>query len=281
MLSSLLIPESAGLAAQFAEDFKVWCFGYDPATGELEWGYVWMLFIQPILLIGITLLVWWRPLQEARSVSSTRFGPYIGISFLIACGLGLGLVSIGDFDKLSATGAPTFPGERIRTHHIPLPFTLVNQDGREINPIQSEKVVLITGVYASCGYTCPLILAQTKRVLDKLSEAEKEELLIVAITLDPDRDTPEVLKAMTEAQRLTSPLFNAVTGNPDNVNEILDRYGFARTRDPETGIIDHTNLFILIDRAGKIAFRFSLGEIQEDWLEKALHLVIAEDKEKT
>ena len=62
------------------------------------------------------------------------------------------------------------------------------------------------------------------------------------------------------------------------MNEVLDHYGFSRTKNLETGIIDHTNLFILVDRAGKIAFRFSLGEVQEAWLEDALRLLIAEDK---
>ena len=276
MLSVLFVPKSAGAAAQFAEDFKVWCFGYDPATGQMEWGYVWMLLIQPFFLIGIVLVVWWTPLSEARAVSSVRFAPYIGASLAIAFGLGLGLVSLSD-----ASGATddvtSFPAERIRTAQTPLPFRLVNQEGDTIDLNElNDRVVVITGVYASCGYTCPLILAQTKRLLGKLSEEEKSRLTIIAITLDPEHDTQPVLAALTRAQRLESPLFNAVTGDPEYVNEVLDRYNFSRTRNPETGLIDHANLFLMIDKAGKIAYRFSIGEIQESWMEKALHLLINE-----
>lgn len=278
MLAVLFIPESAGAASQFAEDFKIWCFGYDPATGQMEWSYVLMLLIQPLMMIGVIVLVWWKPLQEAKSVSTEHLSPYVGGAFLLACSLGVGLVSFNDIKGYQTEVNLDFPGERIRTHHSPLPFSLVNQDRQAIDLDQfKNRVVLITGVYTSCGYTCPLILGQAKHVLKQLSDDEQRQLSVIAITLDPRHDTPDVLKLFAEGQELESPLFNAVTGNPAYVNEVLDYYGFARSIDPETGIIDHENLFILIDRSGKIAFRFSLGEIQEAWLEDALHLLIAEE----
>ena len=43
----------------------------------------------------------------------------------------------------------------------------------------------------------------------------------------------------------------------------LDRMQMARDRDPETGVINHANLFLLIDRDGRLAYRLGLGERQQ------------------
>jgi cytochrome oxidase Cu insertion factor (SCO1/SenC/PrrC family) len=50
----------------------------------------------------------------------------------------------------------------------------------------------------------------------------------------------------------------------------------ARERNPQTGMIDHANLFIVLDRKGTIAYRFTLGEHQEHWLARALQLLTRE-----
>lgn len=279
LVSVLLIPESASAASAFAEDFKVWCFGYDPTTGEMEWAYVWMFLIQPFFLIGLMLLVWFKPLKEVASQALLKMVPYVAVAFVVVCSMGASFTLLVDSEN--APVDPTaFPAERIRTHHTPAPFALTNQDGDTVSLASLQgRVVLITAVYATCGYTCPMILAQTKRAVSQLAEEEKEDLTIIAITLDPEHDTPEVLKRLTNAQEVEAPFFNTLTGSPTDVNEILDRYGFSRSRDPETGIIDHVNLMILIDRGGLIAYRFSLGEQQEHWLTEALHYLIEEGEE--
>ncbi|MFQ5569759.1 MAG: SCO family protein [Rhodothermales bacterium] len=273
----LLIPDSSGTAGAFAEDFKIWCFGYDPATGEMEWGYVWMFLIQPFLLIGILLLIWGKPLKEVLSTAPSKIGRYVGLALGFVCCFGVSLVLLVDPGPQAVTDL-SFPADRIRTSHVPASFTLTNQEGEAVSlEALQGRVVLVTAVYARCGYTCPMILAQTRRVIEALSPEERDALTVVAITLDPEHDTPDVLKKLTQGQKVEAPFFNALTGEPGYVNRVLDQYGFARSLDPETGIIDHTNLFILIDRKGRIAYRFSLGQRQEAWLLDALHVLIKED----
>jgi cytochrome oxidase Cu insertion factor (SCO1/SenC/PrrC family) len=53
----------------------------------------------------------------------------------------------------------------------------------------------------------------------------------------------------------------------------------ARRRDGVSGVIDHTNLFLLVDRQGKLAYRFSLGPRQERWLGSALRLLLEESSD--
>lgn len=281
MTAILLTPGGPGAAGAFAEAFRVWCFNYDPATGRIEWGYVWMYVAQPLVMAGGIYLLWRRPVREVFAGGLPRVWPYVGAACVVIAGLALALFSLSGWEARAAGEAATdgvaFPAERIRTAHTPPPFALVNQEGEAVTLEALEgRVVMLTAVYASCGYTCPTILGQTKNVLAALSPEERAGLTVVAVTLDPARDTPEVLRRLAEAQGMEAPLFNAVTGAPAYVEDVLDRYQFARTRDPETGRIDHANLFVLIDRAGRIAYRFTLGPQQAAWLETALHQLLAE-----
>lgn len=72
-------------------------------------------------------------------------------------------------------------------------------------------------------------------------------------------------------------MYHFLTGDSGQVNQALDKMGLERFRD-EHGVIQHTNLYLVIDRTGKVAYRFSLGELQEDWLVEALKLVCAEQE---
>jgi cytochrome oxidase Cu insertion factor (SCO1/SenC/PrrC family) len=75
---------------------------------------------------------------------------------------------------------------------------------------------------------------------------------------------------------MTTPVWHLVTGDPAAVDRALDALGVERRVDPDTGVIDHTNLFVLIDRAGRVAYRLTPGDREARWLEDALHLLLAE-----
>jgi len=121
-----------------------------------------------------------------------------------------------------------------------------------------------------------MIFAQLRSVTDALSQAELKQLTIAAITLDPERDDVARLASISESQKLPLPTYQLLTGKSETVNHVLDNYGFIRKHDPETGEIDHNNLFIVIDRGGRVAYTFTLGQTQQAWLIEALHKLLAE-----
>ena len=261
-----------GLLA-FAEEFRVWCLGYDPATGRTEWVYV-VAMIAPQLMMGAAVVVvWWEPLREAlgRPGALLRHAA-AALSVVVAAALGFFLLG-----SEPATGDLAFPAEALRTAYAPPQIHLTNQDGAAVDLESLQgKVVALTAVYASCPHTCPLILAQSKNAVAQLTPEERAELRVVAVTLDPANDTPEVLQRLAGMHDLEAPLYNLVTGEPATVEAILDRMGISRRRDPETGVIDHANLFLLLDRKGTVAYRLGLGDRQERWLTSALQVLIRE-----
>jgi protein SCO1/2 len=274
LIAMLLAPSSASGLGAFAEDFRVWCFGYDPATGRTEVAYV-MAMILPQFMIGAFIaFIWWEPLREVVKRPKV-IARYLGAAALLVAGSSAGFA-------LSASRAPSgelpFPAEELRTAYEAPQFALTNQLRETVSLAEFQgNVVILTAVYASCPHTCPVILSQTKAAIAELSPEEREDLRVIAVTMDPENDSPDVLGKLAKNHGMQSPLYHLVTGDPAEVEPLLDRMQIARQRDPETGVISHANLFLLIDREGRIAYRLGLGERQQRWLTSALRVLLREE----
>ena len=273
LIGLLLAPGGQSGLGAFADDFRVWCFGYDPATGHLRWSLVLGMMGPPIMLGALLALVWWGPLREAlvRPVALLR---HASAAAALVAAVAAGFVLLG---AEPVQGELPFPAEALRTAHKAPELRLTNQRGEVVDLASLRgRVVLLTAVYASCPHTCPLILAQAKRAIGALTAGEREHLRIVAVTLDPSNDTPQVLADLASRHGFDAPLYNLVTGDPAEVEGVLDSMAIARQRDPQTGVIDHANLFLLLDRDGKIAYRLTIGDRQERWLASALRVLLKE-----
>jgi protein SCO1/2 len=273
VIGILLVPTSPTPLGAFAEDFRIWCFGYDPATGQTQWAYVMSMILPPIMMAAFIVMFWWEPLSTIRQHPRT-LAFHAGAAALLVAGSATGIVFAG---SEPATGELPFPAEALRTEYHPPQLVLTNQRGEEVDlEALRGHVVLLTAVYASCPHTCPVILNQAKQTVAELSPEEQEDLRIIAVTMDPSNDSSEVLAQLAANHGMQAPLYNLVTGPEDNVERILDEMQVARSRDPETGIINHANLFILIDRDGRLAYRLGLGERQQRWLTSALKVLLNE-----
>lgn len=277
LVGLLLTPGGETGVGALADELRIWCFGYNPASGSLEWAYVFAMLVPPVLLSAFLAFFWWEGLRKllAQPLVIVR---YLAASLFCVATAG---VSFALLSEPVIEGEMPFPDKALRTSIVRPHLALTNQDGQPVNLDELQgKVVILTGVYASCGHTCPQILAQAKSAIAKLSDAERADLRVVAVTLDAENDSPGVLGTLAKNQSIEAPLYNLVTGEVAEVERTLDAIGIARERDPETGVINHANQFILIDRAGKVAYRLGLGPRQERWLESALKILLAEERVK-
>ncbi len=274
LIAMLVTPaEASGLGA-FAEDFRIWCFGYDPATGRTEVAYVMSMILPQFMIAGFIGYFWWEPLRELAK-QPRRIARYLGVAALLVVGASVGFAFTAE---QAVKGELPFPAEELRTAYEAPQFALTNQVRETVGPAAFEgNVVILTAVYASCPHTCPLILTQAKGAIAELSPEEREGLRVIAVTMDPEHDSPDVLHKLAQNHGMESPLYNLVTGASADVEPLLDRMEIARQRDPETGIISHANLFLLIDREGRVAYRLGLGERQQRWLTSALRVLLREE----
>ncbi len=272
----LVPPAHEGLGA-FAADFRTWCFGWDPATGSWEWGYIITFIAQPIGLSAAIFFVWWEPLGEMWRDRKRTVAVAASVGMLIVGCAGAGFAASADIDTSRRTEELPFPERALRTSVPAKDFTLTAHDGSKVTLSDLRgKTVLLTAVYAHCPHTCPMIVLQTRRVLAELSPRERANLVVLGVTLDPEKDDVASLAEMAKLQRVEAPGFRLLTGDKDDVEYVLDMYGFQRTRDPETGVIDHASMWVLVDREGKLAYRLTRGERRKEWLRKGLQALLAE-----
>ncbi|WP_168210431.1 SCO family protein [Persicimonas caeni] len=274
----LLIPTSETGLGAFATDFKTWCFGYDPATGSFEWGYVAVMLLNPLILAAFVAIVWAQPIGRALQRRKWAMISTVGVALVVAGSMGASFVMLGP-SKVEATQLP-FPAERLRTELTPPTFELTDQTGERVSLDDFKgEVVLLTAIYASCHTACPTIMVQARRALNSLTEAQREDVTVVAVTLDPENDTPERLAEAAVAHQVEAPEWRLVTGEPDEVNRVLDEMSVSRRTNPDTGVIEHSNLFAVIDRDGKIAYRLTLGDRHDTWLSTAVRTLVNEKTE--
>jgi len=139
------------------------------------------------------------------------------------------------------TPTPAFAFEG--TNHTGEPFRLSDQQG---------KVVVIFFGYTFCPDICPLTLANLKQVTDQLGD-KAQDLAVVFITVDPERDTVERLATYVNA---FSPDFYGVRLEGQMYEATKKAYGvYAEKSKVETGdadsyFVDHTGGVYIIDKNG-------------------------------
>jgi protein SCO1/2 len=148
-------------------------------------------------------------------------------------------------------------------------FTLTTQDNARLSLRDLRgKVVAVTFIYASCADTCPLLTAKLAGLQAKLGTDFGPKVSFASITVDPERDTPEVLKRYAQAHGAKPAGWAFLTGTPVEIGDVEKKYGIFAKKNPR-GDVDHTFLTSLIDRDGVLrvqylGVRFDPGELLAD-----------------
>src|SRR5215831_7668146 len=136
------------------------------------------------------------------------------------------------------------------------PFALTTADGARLTLSDLRgKVAAITFIYATCTDTCPLLTAKLAEVGKRMGKDFGAKIVFVAITVDPERDTPDVLRSYAQAHGASAAGWAFLTGTPEEIKDVAQRYGvFARKTD--RGDVDHTFLTSLVDRTGTLRVQY-------------------------
>lgn len=147
---------------------------------------------------------------------------------------------------------------------VGVPFTLTGASGahlgKRVNLADFRgKLVLLYFGYASCPDVCPtdlLAIAQAMKSLGKSADHVQP----LFITLDPARDTPEVLRAYAPAFH---PRLIALTGTENEIRRVATAYKVfyekVRIERADMYLIDHSAFTFLLDRNGKYQMFFPPG----------------------
>jgi protein SCO1/2 len=135
-------------------------------------------------------------------------------------------------------------------------FTLTSQDGMPVALADLRgKVVALAFIYTGCPDICPMLTQKMVDVQDALGADFGAKITFVSITLDPERDTPEVLKDYAQFWNARLDGWAFLTGAIEAVRDVTRRYGvfFAKKED---GSVEHSQLTTLIDAEGQMRVQY-------------------------
>ncbi len=125
------------------------------------------------------------------------------------------------------------------------------------------KKQIMAMIFTSCTYACPLILNDMKKIE---SQTKSKDVNYLLVSIDPTRDTPEVLKSFAERNNLDLNKWRLITGSQNGISELAAVLGF-RYKKEKDGSFSHSNIISVLNENGEIAFQhFGLNQSVQDVL---------------
>jgi protein SCO1/2 len=150
----------------------------------------------------------------------------------------------------------------------PIPdFELMADNGQPFRLSESSSnITLVYFGYTFCPDVCPLTMADVRQALAQLGPAERERVQVIFISVDPERDTPEVLARYLSA---FDPTFIGLTDDFEKTQEVMKPFGaFAEKEEVEDSaagyLASHTARLYLLNANHEILLTYPFGFEPED-----------------
>jgi protein SCO1 len=148
-------------------------------------------------------------------------------------------------------------------------FTLTSQDGAQISLANLRgKVVAVTFIFTRCTATCPVLTPMMSLVQDRLGRDFGTHIVFASITVDPEHDTPEMLKWYAQMYGADVTGWSFLTGPPPVIADLTSRYGVFAAKNAN-GEVEHSFLTSIVDQRGilrvqYLGVRFDPEEFRRD-----------------
>lgn len=167
------------------------------------------------------------------------------------------LLFLSGCSYFSKTKLPVY-GNKVAVHNgdsadYKLPdFTMVDQIGDTINAAAVQNKVFVTEFFfTSCPSICPKMQQQMLRVYEKYKD--NHDVVILAFTIDPVRDSVSKLNAYAHKLNIESSKWHLLTGNKDSIYALAESFLVSAAEDPDApGGLVHSGNFILSDKQRRL-----------------------------
>lgn len=135
-----------------------------------------------------------------------------------------------------------------------LDASLTSQDGSAIKlDVFKSSPTIVSMFFTSCPSACPKLIKNIQAVEAQLSPEEKAKLRVLLISIDPENDTVDVLKASSERYAIDPSRWTMARADEETVREIAAVLGIKyRGQD---GTINHSSVITILDKQGRIQGR--------------------------
>lgn len=155
-------------------------------------------------------------------------------------------------------------------------FQLIDQDEkpRRLSDYKG-KVVLVSFIFTTCSGTCPATTHRLARIHQTMDKKMRERVQLLSISLDPERDRPEVLRGYRRLYDIEGPGWTFLTGQPPDVKKVLDAWGMW-AKPASNGQLDHPSRVYLVDPRGRIREIYNLDFLRVPWVLEDIELLLKE-----
>ena len=150
-----------------------------------------------------------------------------------------------------------FGGNFTLTDHHGQPFSLV--DGQ-------DDISLLFFGFTYCPDACPTMLIKLQEMYKKLGPSASSTVQTLYITIDPERDTPEILNDYLSY--FTTINILGLTGTLDEIDQVAKQYSVFYKKVPLESaagyLMDHSTWLYLVDQHGELRYRFRHSDTVEE-----------------
>ena len=172
----------------------------------------------------------------------SNLGKSLWIPLLLAATLGASSTLLAGDEPPTAANLPAYQARALRQHFPNV--LLLTQDGKKVrfyDNVIKGKIVLIQFMFANCDGYCPMVTPNLAKVQKELQKQPIKNLSIVSITVDPQHDTPEVLKEYAKRFH-AQPGWQFLTGSKSDIDWIRRELGVY---DPDDRKLEHMNILTI------------------------------------
>ena len=171
-------------------------------------------------------------------------------------------------------------------------FTLTDQLGRDFASASLDgKVMLANFVFTNCTQLCPALTPRMAEVQSRLGGDGLlgSRVVLISITVDPEQDTPETLRAYAESHGVDHESWRFLTGSPEDVRAVITdglKLGYNRTGETVRHLHDdgtvhlheynvlHSTRMALADRAGVVRALYDAADWDVDGVMADIHRLL-------
>ena len=148
--------------------------------------------------------------------------------------------------------------------------------GREVKlEVLRGRPQVIALFFTSCEHSCPLVVADLKAIDKALPAGLREKVDFLLVSIDPERDTPEVLRAFRAKHELPTERWTLLRGNAEATRQLAEMVGFNYQPGSPTQYA-HSLLISIMDESGVVVFQqVGLGRPPENAVANLLKIMKA------
>lgn len=179
----------------------------------------------------------------------------------------------------AAPKEPTTPPGRLASIQKAPAFSLTTQSGESLSSADlKDKVLLVSFIFTTCNGTCPATTHRMSQIQQELAGRgllKAGHVQLLSITLDPARDTPEVLRGYMKLYDADPSTWTFLTGPADRITKTITDWGMW-ARPAANGQLDHPSRIFLVDRTGHVREIYNLSFLKPKWVAEDVALLLRE-----